>query len=272
MYTERNYMNDLSGLGSMQNFDDSYDEMYDENYDIENLESLERRGKIRKGTAMKVAQAIAKQPTAGGAKVETTFSFTAQRDGVNIDSILPIPFFGTIDRENRWNGLLPLPALVANIEVFLSDDNQGLDIQYNAINPATAPDYVKIRCTDVPYTSLLSNMYADVFALSKMRIKVSDPNVANSQFKNSLTLVNRSLFGNVEKKPINVSAFFGPNQFQTAIVDVDGTVFLDKNKSLFYGIDKVNNLLVEFNSFVSVYDANQAKSVLQKTGGKKYSI
>lgn len=267
---ERNYVDSLRDLGS--NFENLEE---NSNFETEMLEveSLERNGKISGRQASAFRNALMSKRghgvTGHGAKVEAQFSFKVKRLSNELPFALPVPFFGSIDRNVNWAGLFALPTGVRIGDLTITADGDLL-ITYQRPSDG-AQDQIILSCTEVPYICLLENMISDVFALSKMRINVSD--VAQiSQFNNSLQLINRSLFGNVTNSKIGVSAFKSPYQNQSNIIDVDGIVALDKSKTLLYAINPVTGLEVQFDSFVAVYDSKTAHQELSRYKGRKYGI
>lgn len=193
------------------------------------------------------------------------FTISIKRLTNNIATPLPVPLFGAIHFQSAYAQIIDMTispgTTITNFSTGINDttlpNNTICEIEYT--NGADV-DKVQISCNTVPYPTFIAAMQGnDVFKLSKLRLTASVSAQADLQF--SQTFKNRvvTLFGGDKGTDLPVSAAKSPFQQQTAIVDVDGEFFYNKQKMLQVNIIEASapNFTLSIAAFVSHYSKDQ---------------
>ena len=86
---------------------------------------------------------------------------------------------------------------------------------------ATSPQYrafVRIRCSQVSYGTLLASSNSDTFYMNLIRYTV--PTDKLNQFSNQIGLITQSLFGKAANDFVSPESYVKPEQFQPNIADI----------------------------------------------------
>jgi hypothetical protein len=86
---------------------------------------------------------------------------------------------------------------------------------------------ILVRCTNVPYTSLLCALGSDLVTLNMIRYVV--PVTAVAQLTRQITFIKESLFGKTSTDTLDPQTFVTPGTFQPQIADIPITLPIDKN-------------------------------------------
>ncbi len=167
------------------------------------------------------------------------FNITVTRNSNNIAQTLPVAIFGAADINNGYTNILnsALGAGTTITSVAMGTANgtaQGNNVVITYVNGANS-DTVTISSDTYPYTSLLDATRTDMFKMSKVRYTISDATQL-AQFNQTFTFVSNSMFGSRTSNNVSVGAYRSPEQFQTAIIDLNGEFDIDKETSIQTGI------------------------------------
>lgn len=167
------------------------------------------------------------------------FNITVTRNTNTIAQALPVAIFGAADINNGYSNILnaSLGAGTTITSVAMGTANgtaQGNNVVITYLNGANS-DTVTISSDTYPYTSLLDATRTDMFKMSKVRYSISD-SAQLAQFNQGFNFVSNSMFGSRTSNNVSVGAYRSPDQFQTAIIDLNGEFDIDKETSIVTGI------------------------------------
>jgi hypothetical protein len=78
---------------------------------------------------------------------------------------------------------------------------------------------VIVRCTQVPYATLLNALSSDRFVLNRIRYVIPDTTLT-AQYSNNIGIYKQSLFGKLDSDFVSPNSFKLPEQQQTGIIDI----------------------------------------------------
>lgn len=225
-------------------------------------------------------QATIRQAPSGfgdsGAGSAAQFDITVQRINTNYAGALPYCLFAPVHAEQGYTKFITAPSgyklsvlggrptmMISGNSVVTPDValpaavtqamNTSLVFAYiNTTTPANS-DYIIVSCNQVAYPTFLAANMTDVFNMSKIRYSISDATLT-SQFSQPLKVVTQSIFGTYNEQSLSVGAYKTPGQFQTDIIDVNGSFDADKETALVSNIINTNNFISTFSIFVRRYD------------------
>jgi len=184
-------------------------------------------------------------------------SIQVRRATNNIALALPVPIFGAISYESRYEGLLQLPSgVTATFAVTPKGDlaitfTQGLNV-----------DIVTISCSSVPYVNMLRSTQTDVFKIRGTRYSISDVSKL-AQFDTQFRIARRSIFGKTDFDDISVAAYKDPQQFQQGIIDLKFQTDIDKEKQILTEIIDSGVANFSFNLSVFVQKIDRLNSITE---------
>lgn len=99
--------------------------------------------------------------------------------------------------------------------------------------PTNTVALVVMRCTDVPYATLLESTSSNLFKINMVRITLADSQATNlAQLRNPINVGTETMFGRFTKDTINPNSFKNPEQNQANIVDVLARIDIYKEKAI----------------------------------------
>lgn len=167
------------------------------------------------------------------------FNITVTRNSNNIAQTLPVAIFGAADANNGYanvlNANLGTGTTISSVNLGTANGTaQANNVTITYVNGANT-DTVSISSDTYPYTSLLDATRTDMFKMSKVRYSISDATQL-AQFNQGFTFLSNSMFGSRNSNNVSVGAYRSPEQFQTAIIDLNGEFDIDKETSIVTGI------------------------------------
>jgi|688.fasta_scaffold27357_11 hypothetical protein len=167
------------------------------------------------------------------------FNITVTRNSNTIPQTLPVAIFGAADINNGYANILNanLGAGTTITSVAMGTANgtaQGNNVVITYLNGANS-DTVTISSDTYPYTSLLDATRTDMFKMSKVRYSISDATQL-AQFNQQFNFISNSMFGTRSSNNVSIGAYRSPDQFQAAIIDLNGEFDIDKETSIQTGI------------------------------------
>jgi hypothetical protein len=119
-----------------------------------------------------------------------------------------------------------------------------LVIPFTSILPGagtTTVALVVIRCTQVPYGTLLEALSSDRFVMNMIRYVIPDLTTV-AQYSNNIGIFKETLFGKIDSDYVSPNSFKKPEQLQTGIIDIPLKKGIDKSIAL---ATYVNYLCIE---------------------------
>lgn len=89
---------------------------------------------------------------------------------------------------------------------------------------------VIVRCTQVPYGTILNSLSSDRFVINNIRHNINTNYLF--QFEQPFDILDLSIFGKLKSDSINMFAFKDPDQYQIGIIDVPLNRGFDKQISI----------------------------------------
>jgi len=135
----------------------------------------------------------------------------------------------------------------------------GVNAQFlpgDVVQPLTATiganttAFIIMRCTQVPYASLIAALNSDSFKINMLRYTIAQPAQQN-QYNQQIQILKMTLFGKLLTDSISPNSMKLPEQNQAGIVDIDVDVTIDKNTTLatyinFDTVDFAWSIFVEY--------------------------
>lgn len=168
---------------------------------------------------------------------------------------LPFAMFGSSAAINGYRRLLApvIPAGVTLVFVQRGEYNNAPEsVRFFYTDGVGGSEYIDVSCPQTPYPQLLEAAYTDNFKASKLRYKITDA-TAQAQFAQSLTIWRTSMFGRNTFDTLDLSTYEKPNDFKTTIVDIEGTLNIDKEMCLTHFIVPNPNPAVQFGVNLSMF-------------------
>ena len=167
------------------------------------------------------------------------FNITVTRNTNTIAQTLPVAIFGAADANNGYanilNSSLGTGTTITSVNLGTANttgQNQNVTITYaNGANT----DTVTISSDTYPYSSLLDATRTDMIKMSKVRYSISDATQL-SQFNQGFNFISNSMFGSRSSNNVSIGAYRSPDQFQNAIIDLNGEFDIDKETSIVTGV------------------------------------
>jgi len=267
---------------------------FEANYEHDAANHYEHADKAQ-APIMNPSGSILKAPSGygGTGRVDAAqFDLNVTRINTNFNGVLPYALFAPMHARQAyanfitppagwslvvmggsdWNGgvgnAAALGIYALNTDIVIPDAirqvlNTSLVFAYIKNDDVTKIDYVVVSCNQVAYNAFLAANMVDVFNMSKIRYQISD-SAQTVQFQQKLVVTSESIFGKLDRQSLSVGAYKSPGQFQTDIIDVNGSFDSDKETALVSNIIKVNNFTSTFSIFVSRFDKHNRLEMGQK--------
>lgn len=233
------------------NLDEVLDEMERNGSNLETIESYEMENYIirNKGKFPTLAKQVAVKRqerndgvhlgkfSDGGKAPAAQFDIVATRNTGNINATLPVVLFGANDAENGYRSVITLPTGVTLTSVRYGENASQSSALRFTYTDGVGVDTIDVTCSMYPYPSFLQATKFDLFQMTKMRFSVSDSTVV-AQLSQSVSYRERGIFGTDKTNPVSMTAAKTPTQFQTTIIDVNGSFDIDKESMLITGMIK----------------------------------
>lgn len=169
---------------------------------------------------------------------------------------LPFAMFGSSQAINGYrrllNGLIPT-GVTLNAVLRGEYNGQPEAVVFWYLNPTTlGQDYIRVTCPQVPYPQLLEAAYTDNFKASKLRYTLTDPTQVQ-QYNQPFNIYRTSMFGRQTSDSLDVATYRKPNDFQQGIVDLEGSLNIDKEIAIVSAIVLTTTPLVPFGFNLSMF-------------------
>jgi hypothetical protein len=126
------------------------------------------------------------------------------------------------------DGAGTVPAFDATVKAFLA--NGDLVIPFSSALPGagtTTVGLVIVRCTQVPYGTLLAALASDRFVMNMIRYVIPDTTKIG-QYNNNIGLFKQSLFGKFDSDFLSPNSYKKPEQQQNGLIDIPLKKGIDK--------------------------------------------
>lgn len=191
----------------------------------------------------------------GVPKSAAIFDIVIKRVGATIAANLPLPTFGTLDKESNYIDIISnlLPAGVTYI-VEKSATGKGLKFTYtDGVNT----DYITVECAQVPYLNLLRGSQGSILRFAQTKINISDV-TTQEQFTNAVWFKRNSIFGKQEQDSFTGNQFKSDLQNQNDMRTVTIEFDVDQEMSVVYLIAPKTNFTVTQTSYISSFETPRA--------------
>jgi hypothetical protein len=270
------YLNDLAGetydntLGNYDatlNNEQSFDALEVENY----FYTAKRKPR---GVARQMAERVVRQPgvlnkvkeamrqdgyragfepsgAAVGQALAAQFDIQVTRLTATVAGDLPVPIFGALDIQSKYNGVLTQPSgtTITALTIGAIGTETQVRISYTR---AGNTDIVVISISQYDYPSFLTALVSSRFVVSNARYSVSDTTATGiQQLTKPFRAIERSMFGAFLKNDIPLSSSKSPFQFQNGIVDILGTFNITAQTTWVLDFQALANQVVTISAFVS---------------------
>jgi hypothetical protein len=270
------YLNDLAGetydntLGNYDatlNNEQSFDALEVENY----FYTAKRKPR---GVARQMAERVVRQPgvlnkvkeamrqdgyragfepsgAAVGQALAAQFDIQITRLTATVAGDLPVPIFGALDIQSKYNGVLTQPSgtTITALTIGAIGTETQVRISYTR---AGNTDIVVISISQYDYPSFLHALLSSRFVVSNARYSVSDTTATGiQQLTKPFQAIERSMFGAFLKNDIPLSSAKSPFQFQNGIVDILGTFNITAQTTWVLYFQALANQVVTISAFVS---------------------
>jgi len=271
------YLNDLAGetydntLGNYDatlNNEQSFDALEVENY----FYTAKRKPR---GVARQMAERVVRQPgvlnkvkeamrqdgyragfepsgAAVGQGLSAQFDIQITRLTATIVGVdLPVPIFGALDIQSKYNGVLVQPAGTTITALTIGAIGTETQVRISYTKGANT-DIVVLTISQYDYPSFLTALVSSRFIVSNARYSVSDTTATGiQQLTKPFRSIERSMFGAFLKNDIPLSSSKSPFQFQNGIVDILGTFNITAQTTWVLDFQPVANQQVTISAFVS---------------------
>lgn len=123
--------------------------------------------------------------------------------------------------------------LDANVTALLQKGDVVQPFTAVVSGPTNTVALVVMRCSDVPYATLLESTSSNLFKINMVRITLADATATNlAQLRNPINVGTETMFGRFTKDTINPNSFKNPEQNQANIVDVLARIDIYKEKAI----------------------------------------
>ena len=270
------YLNDLAGEtydNTLGNYDatlsneQSFDALEVENY----FYTAKRKPR---GVARQMAERVVRQPgvlnkvkeamrqdgyragfepstSAVGQGLAAQFDIQITRLTATVAGDLPVPIFGALDIQSKYNGVLTQPSgtTISALTVGAIGTETQVRISYTR---GANTDIVVISISQYDYPSFLHALLSSRFVVSNARYSVSDTTATGiQQLTKPFQAIERSMFGAFLKNDIPLSSAKSPFQFQNGIVDILGTFNITAQTTWVLYFQALANQVVTISAFVS---------------------
>jgi hypothetical protein len=270
------YLNDLAGEtydNTLGNYDatlsneQSFDALEVENY----FYTAKRKPR---GVARQMAERVVRQPgvlnkvkeamrqdgyragfepstSAVGQGLAAQFDIQITRLTATVAGDLPVPIFGALDIQSKYNGVLTQPSgtTISALTVGAIGTETQVRISYTR---GGNTDIVVISISQYDYPSFLHALLSSRFVVSNARYSVSDTTATGiQQLTKPFQAIERSMFGAFLKNDIPLSSAKSPFQFQNGIVDILGTFNITAQTTWVLYFQALANQVVTISAFVS---------------------
>ena len=181
----------------------------------------------------------------GGATEAANFTLQVRRhvQTTPIVGALPFAMFGASVAINGYRrlitSLIPVGvnlALVARGEFNLAPEN----VIFYYYTFGGQNEQILVSCPQTPYPQLLDSTITDNFKASKIRYSLTEVGGnAVAQYSQPVTIWRTTMFGRNTSDTLDLTTYRKPNDFQSGIVDVEGSINIDKEMALTHLI--INN-------------------------------
>ena len=270
------YLNDLAGesydntLGNYDatlNNEQSFDALEVENY----FYTAKRKPR---GVARQMAERVVRQPgvlnkvkeamrqdgyragfepsgAAVGQALAAQFDIQITRLTATVAGDLPVPIFGALDIQSKYNGVLTQPAGTTITALTIGAIGTETQVRISYTRGGNT-DIVVITISQYDYPSFLSALLSSRFVVSNARYSVSDTTATGiQQLTKPFRSIERSMFGAFLKNDIPLSSAKSPFQFQNGIVDILGTFNITAQTTWVLDFQQLANQVVTISAFVS---------------------
>lgn len=127
--------------------------------------------------------------------------------------------------------------------------NGDVVLPFSATSGSVYNALVIIRCSQVPYATLVSALASDKFAMNMLRYVIDTTTYGTSQFNNAIGVYRETLFGKFDSDTVSPTSFKQPDQQQAGIIDLPIEKGIDKSIALAPLID-YNTVQIQWSFFV----------------------
>jgi hypothetical protein len=270
------YLNDLAGetydntLGNYDatlNNEQSFDALEVENY----FYTAKRKPR---GVARQMAERVVRQPgvlnkvkeamrqdgyragfepsgAAVGQALAAQFDIQITRLTATVAGDLPVPIFGALDIQSKYNGVLTQPSGTTITALTIGAIGTETQVRISYTRGGNT-DIVVLSISQYDYPSFLSALLSSRFVVSNARYSVSDTTATGiQQLTKPFRAIERSMFGAFLKNDIPLSSAKSPFQFQNGIVDILGTFNITAQTTWVLDFQALANQVVTISAFVS---------------------
>lgn len=196
----------------------------------------------------------------GGKTEAANFTLSIRRSifggGFPLLSTAPLPFaiFGSSQAINGYRRLLNgiIPPTVTLVQVFRGEYNSYPESVVFVYSDAAGQEQIEVQCPQVPYPQLLEAAYTDNFKASKLRYTLSDATQV-SQYTQPFAIYRTTMFGRQTNDTLDVATYRKPNDFQQGIVDLEGSINIDKEIAIVSAIIRTTTPNVPFGFNLSMF-------------------
>jgi len=181
-----------------------------------------------------------------GGKAPEAANFTLQvrrKTFVVIAGALPFAMFGASVAINGYRRLITqlIPVGVTLVIVQRGEYNVSPEnVNFVYTTGAGGFEIVSITCPQTPYPQLLDSTITDNFKASKIRYSLTEVGgSAVSQYSQAVTVWRTTMFGRASFDTLDLTTYRKPNDFQSGIVDVEGSINIDKEMCITHQV--INN-------------------------------
>lgn len=171
---------------------------------------------------------------AGFAKLQTQYALSVWAYGN--------PFTAGRDYERTATAALDATALA-----LLQDGD--LVLTFSATSGSVYNALVIIRCSQVPYATLVAALSSDKFAMNMLRYVIDTVTYGAAQYNNAIGVYRETLFGKFDSDTVSPTSFKQPDQQQAGIIDMPIEKGVDKSIALATLID-YNTVQIQWSFFV----------------------
>lgn len=140
-------------------------------------------------------------------------------------------------------------ALDATAAALLQNGDVVLPFSATIAGPVTYNALVILRCSQVPYGTLISALSSDKFAMNMLRYVIDTTTYGTAQFNNAIGVYRETLFGKFDSDTVSPTSFKQPDQQQAGIIDMPIEKGVDKSISLATLVD-YNTVQIQWSFFV----------------------
>jgi hypothetical protein len=186
-----------------------------------------------------------------GQALSAQFDIQITRLTATVAGDIPVPIFGALDIQSKYNGVLTQPSGTTITALTIGAIGTETQVRISYTRGGNT-DIVVISISQYDYPSFLHALLSSRFVVSNARYSVSDTTATGiQQLTKPFRAIERSMFGAFLKNDIPLSSAKSPFQFQNGIVDILGTFNITAQTTWVLDFQALANQVVTISAFVS---------------------